>query len=919
MTQPQQGFAIGVDLGTSNTVAVIRHPDGRTRPLLVDGAPIMPSGVYVDEHGWLHVGRDAHRMAGLDPSRFEPNPKRRIDEPTVLLGDREIPTVDMLAAILAAVARAAVEAVGFLPAAVLTHPAAWGSRRRDTLAEAARRAGWPPVKLVPEPVAAARYFADVLRRPVPVGAALAVFDFGGGTLDIAVVRNDNGRFSVAGSGGIEDLGGLDVDAAIIEHLAAIINETTPAAWAALRNPATTTQRRDRRLFWDDVRGAKEMLSRTTVAPITVPGRDQALHVTREELEKVTEPLIRRAVWETGKVVHSAGLRPDQLAGMFLVGGSSRLPLAARLLHAELGIAPTVLEQPELPVAEGALAELVPAGYQTESMPVSPSFGAPPAAVSAPPAAFGAPPSAPPTAAFSAPPTAAFSAPPTAAFSAPPTAFNAPPTAPVSPVSEGFSGSPVSGGPAGAPGSGGLSGSPVSGGFGGSPVYPNTPVKRRRPGLLVGAVAAVVVLALVAAGGYFFFWRDRVNAVDFKTVAGAGSLDLAAADAISYPVTATLGSRTYAGWVQDKKFHLVAYDLDDKKKVWAYDLDSDSYRWQLLPSPDGLILIGGGTKGTLRLLSASNGKERAKQDFASDDRVIFLDSVWVVHSGATKKTNAYAWDGAWKWTVDDDKKGTAILGPVNAADGRGPSDLSGGPTNRDVKSKTTYVSVDGDKINLRDASAGGKVLRSWTNTADSYYSDYAMADDMLFVYGTSTKYTVKVYDLSKQGEPDQLYTSDDKHRIASVSTCGKGRFCLLDRAASDGSDTVLRVLSIADKKELWHRDAKGTDALVPVGKQVLATSYPNGDASWLFDEDGGQLLKPEDQSALGLRVTNGSLLFFAKAPSSYPGDVALVGVTASTGDRVALGTLPKVFGTSCSWNDSKIACVGEGKLQVWDFA
>src|SRR5258706_1105986 len=149
MPEPQQGFAIGVDLGTSNTVAVVRWPDGRTRPLLVDGAPIMPSGVYVDENGRLHVGRDAYRLAGLDPSRFEPNPKRRIDEPTVLLADHQVATVDLLAAILAAVARAAVEAVGFLPSALLTYPAALGSRRRDRLATAARRAGWPPGMLVP--------------------------------------------------------------------------------------------------------------------------------------------------------------------------------------------------------------------------------------------------------------------------------------------------------------------------------------------------------------------------------------------------------------------------------------------------------------------------------------------------------------------------------------------------------------------------------------------------------------------------------------------------------------------------------------------------------------------------------------------------------------------------------------------------
>jgi molecular chaperone HscA len=62
------GFAIGVDLGTSNTVAVVRRPDGRTRPLLVDGVPVPPSGVYLDEQGRLHVGRDAQRLAQVEPA-----------------------------------------------------------------------------------------------------------------------------------------------------------------------------------------------------------------------------------------------------------------------------------------------------------------------------------------------------------------------------------------------------------------------------------------------------------------------------------------------------------------------------------------------------------------------------------------------------------------------------------------------------------------------------------------------------------------------------------------------------------------------------------------------------------------------------------------------------------------------------------
>src|SRR5439155_9618276 len=144
-----------------------------------------------------------------------------------------------------------------------------------------------------------------------------------------------------------------------EHLGGLLSRSAPDAWARLRDPRSATDRRHRRLFWDDVRGAKEMLSRTTVAPVPVPGVDQALHLTRDELERLATPMLRRAVYATADVIARCQLAPHQLAGLFLVGGSSRVPLVARVLHAELGIAPSVLEQPELPVAEGALAELAP--------------------------------------------------------------------------------------------------------------------------------------------------------------------------------------------------------------------------------------------------------------------------------------------------------------------------------------------------------------------------------------------------------------------------------------------------------------------------------------------------------------------------------------------------------------------------------
>ncbi|MEU2615715.1 Hsp70 family protein [Micromonospora sp. NPDC007271] len=395
MSGQQDGFALGVDLGTSNTVAVLRWPDGRTRPLLVDGQPILPSGVYADAEGRLHVGRDAQRLAQADPDRYEPNPKRRVDEPDVALGDRRHTPAELLAAILRAIGEAAVGAIGFLPPAVVTCPATWDAGRRQVLADALALAGWPSAaehtlsgptppgtRLLREPVAAARYYTEVLRRPVPVGESVAVFDFGGGTLDVTVVRNEgadpwgDSGFTVLTCGGLADLGGLDLDAALLALLGERISAAHPARWARLTEPENTTQWRDRLQFVENVRGAKEMLSRGTVAPVAVPGIEAAVPLTREELERVAMPLLRRAVAETRQVVAAAGLTPERLAGLFLVGGSSRIPLVARLLHAELGIAPTVLEQPELPVAEGALTDLPLRRNRPAAAPLPPAPSAP---------------------------------------------------------------------------------------------------------------------------------------------------------------------------------------------------------------------------------------------------------------------------------------------------------------------------------------------------------------------------------------------------------------------------------------------------------------------------------------------------------------------------------------------------------------
>jgi molecular chaperone DnaK len=350
---PPKRHALGVDFGTSNTVAVARWPDGRARPILVDGSPLLPSAVYAEPDGALIVGRDAVHSARLDPARFEPNPKRRIDDGEVLLADREVPVGDLIAAVLARVAEEWHRAVGPVrPDVTLTCPATWGAARRSLLAEAAAQAGLEGARLVAEPVAAATYFAEVLGRDVPIGSVVVVHDFGAGTFDASVVARTAEGFEVMAVDGRDDIGGLDVDAAIVAHLGTLFADREE--WQSLTEPGTVAERRAQRQLWDDVRIAKERLSRTQSADLVVPLVNAEVHLTRDELEKLARPVLEQTVQVTRGLLRWAELPEGRLAGVFLVGGASRIPLVATLLHRALDEAPVVIEQPELVVAEGSI-------------------------------------------------------------------------------------------------------------------------------------------------------------------------------------------------------------------------------------------------------------------------------------------------------------------------------------------------------------------------------------------------------------------------------------------------------------------------------------------------------------------------------------------------------------------------------------
>lgn len=349
---------LSVDLGTSNTMAVLA--DGATPPRVVDvdGAAIMPSAVFAEDNGTIVVGRDAERKARLDPTRFEPNPKRRIDERRLALGDDAIAVSEALAAVLRRVLEEASRQLGGgQPDEVrLTHPAQWGEDRRAVLRAAARQAGVVgSVTLVPEPVAAASHFASLPGRALAPGQALAVYDLGAGTVDVAVVAAaHDGGFTVLAEDGLADLGGIDVDETLLVHIGREVSHTDPRRWQGLLRPASTAERRTRRMLRDDVKAAKEALSRHKQTQVLLPEPFADVQLTRAELEALVRPAMLRGVELMARTLMRAGLAPQSLAGIVLVGGSSRLPLIGSMLAEKLGVVPVSMDQPESAVAFGAL-------------------------------------------------------------------------------------------------------------------------------------------------------------------------------------------------------------------------------------------------------------------------------------------------------------------------------------------------------------------------------------------------------------------------------------------------------------------------------------------------------------------------------------------------------------------------------------
>ena len=345
-------YILGIDVGTTYTGAAIAQ-DGRVEVVsLGHHSSVVPSVVFLREDGELLTGEAADRRALQQPDRVAREFKRRLGDPTpLMLAGTPFSPEALTARLLRSVYDQVVALQGSEPDhLVLSHPANWGPYKTDLLAHAVRLASLDAATMVSEPEAAAWYYAS--RERLESGQVMAVYDLGGGTFDVAVMRRTDDGFEILGTPeGIDRLGGIDIDEAVFAHVRAALAEEAIAHLTDGSDDAMVAAARLRRECVE----AKEALSADgeVLIPIVLPDFQDGVRITREQLERSIRPMLLDTIDALRRALESAEVSPDELSVILVVGGSSRLPCIAEMITEQLGRPVAVDAHPKHACALGA--------------------------------------------------------------------------------------------------------------------------------------------------------------------------------------------------------------------------------------------------------------------------------------------------------------------------------------------------------------------------------------------------------------------------------------------------------------------------------------------------------------------------------------------------------------------------------------
>lgn len=353
-------LAVGIDLGTTNSLAATVKSGEPV--VLADeaGRQLLPSVVRYLKDGSVETGWDALAHAESDPRNTVYSAKRLlargrselktlpvlpyeiVDAPggvaiRTVQGDKS--PVEVSAEILKTLAkRAETQLGGELTGAVITVPAYFDDAQRQATKDAARLANLSVLRLLNEPTAAA------LAYGLDNGAegVYLVYDLGGGTFDVSLLKLSRGVFEVLGTGGNAALGGDDFDHAVVD-------------WAVSQLGSVELTAEDRRQLLDRAKAAKEALTDApeTVLKLELSSGTHAFTLTRVIFDQLTKSLVDETLEAVANVLRDAKLEKDQVKGVVLVGGSTRMPCVRREVEAYFGFAPLTGIDPDCVVAVGA--------------------------------------------------------------------------------------------------------------------------------------------------------------------------------------------------------------------------------------------------------------------------------------------------------------------------------------------------------------------------------------------------------------------------------------------------------------------------------------------------------------------------------------------------------------------------------------